>query len=52
MPEELEGDVLSRQLLTDVIKGGHVPPLHFEGNAGREETVLQGGVVEVLGKGP
>jgi len=52
MPKELEGDVLSRELVADVIEGGHVPPFHFKGNARRKKAVLQGGVIEVLGKGP
>jgi hypothetical protein len=52
MPEELEGDMRPRELLTDVIEGGHVPLFNIEGYARREKEVLQSGVICVIGKGP
>jgi hypothetical protein len=52
MPEELEGDMLSREFLPDVLKGRHVPPLHIERDGGGEKEVLKGGVVQIFRNRP
>ncbi|OPX97068.1 MAG: hypothetical protein A4E58_01545 [Syntrophorhabdus sp. PtaB.Bin006] len=44
--------MLSRELLTYIVKRRHVSPFRLKGDSRREQKVLQSGVVEVLGKGP
>ena len=50
IPQKLQRDMLSLQLVIEVLEGRHVPPLYGERDTGRKEEMLHTSIIQIVGK--